>query len=187
MKIDKGRRSVIILFGVITTLVLVFVLFLFVPKYKTLRKVKGELINLQAEIDRVSAIIGKNETLSEVINKFNQKLKELDEKLPTKEETTLSLIAVKANELGLEVVSIKPNKDVDSTIPVSIKGHKCKQMPIEIELTASYQSLGEYIKVLRREIPCTIRINSVFINKESEKDGKAVLSARIVMSLYLLN
>ena len=128
-KISKLSQVMRILIscGVFLIFIAAFVYFLYLPKFKTINKLNGDLKKLQKELQ----IAKKN---ARDLKKYRKKIKAAEQQfrivmksLPEKEEipSLLSAVSLSGKDSGLEFLLFEPKnekrKDFYAEIPVSIK------------------------------------------------------------------
>lgn len=186
MKIEKPEKKLALQLTGALLVILVFWFFVYAPKSRYMKKLRNELENVQMDIDKVKKMAGDNESLDVLIEKYNERLKELEVKIPSKEEAVLRELAFKANEMGIEVLSISPSVSTESNLPIKVDEYKCKELPVNIQLRAPYVKLGEYILALRDKLSALVTLEEINIEKEKEEGAKSVLNASIKVTLYTL-
>lgn len=128
-KISKLSQMIRILIsgGVFLIFIAAFVYFLYLPKFKTINKLNGDLKKLQKELQ----IAKKN---ARDLKKYRKKIKAAEQQfrivmksLPEKEEipSLLSAVSLSGKDSGLEFLLFEPKneqrKDFYAEIPVAIK------------------------------------------------------------------
>lgn len=186
INILKQKQTIIIVTGTILLTMLLLLLFIYLPKKREIIELKKKITDIEREIQGIQGVGAEKEGLDEIIAKYNNKLKELEKSLPGKEEETLRNLSNLASKLGIEVLSINPQKAEICDLPINVKGYICKEMKISMELKTSFKVLGEYLRLLQYGFPTVLRINSYYIKKEGEKYGISVLSVTLKLTMYML-
>lgn len=186
INILKQKQTIIIVAGTILLTILLFSLFIYLPKKREIIELKKKLTDIEREIQGIQGVGAEKEGLDEIIAKYNNKLKELEKRLPGKEEETLRDLSNLASKLGIEVLSINPQKAEICDLPINVKGYICKEMKISMELKTSFKVFGEYLRLLQYGFPTVFRINSYDIKKEGEKYGTSVISVTLKLTMYML-
>lgn len=186
MKIEKGKQKILLMGGIILGAILIFWVFIYSPKNKQMKELKDKLVKVQKDINTIHGISRDKESLDIVITKYNEKLKELELKLPQQEESTLRGLVTEATKKSIEVPSIRPKIATDCKLPINIEEYKCKELDISIELVTSYKNLGEYLRILKNKFPSLVRLNELKIEKKGEEKGISKLSVLLEITLYML-
>lgn len=183
--LNKTQKIIFLMVAIVTVSILVFWLFIYNPAKAKMRRLKKELSVIESEIKKIEMVSGGEKNLDVAYEKFHKRYSELENIIPTGERSTLSTLSAEADEMGIEVLSVKPGKLEKSKLPVEIKGKTITQMPISMRIECDYISLGKYLDILRKKIPTLIVVNDINIDRPSGEDID-YLSVSLNLTLYML-
>lgn len=186
MKLETHQKKILIMAGVVLGVILIFLVFIYAPRNRILRELKLQLNSIQKNINEIKRLTGDIQSLDLVISKYNDKLKQLKEKLPAREESTIRELGKKAAGLGIEVMAINPEITVDTKLPVRVKGCQCRELGISMELRAPYKKLAEYIKILQEDFPALIKIEKLKMIRLEGVKGNPLLQVSMEITMYLI-
>ncbi len=193
---NKGllqQKSVMLLTGAIVVAIVVFWFAAYKPKQKLMQSLKTELSAAQREINTVQELIAFKGDINQAVNYFNKRIRELEDKLPDQEETTLRELARKAVKMDLEVISVNPQEPVKTELPVDVPGCVCEELVINMVIRGHYKDVGDYIGLLEGEFQSLITLQKIELTKieaktdkkdKKEEDTRLIVTMQIV--LYLL-
>ena len=190
IEITKRQKKIFKIAGIVVSAFAVFIIFIYIPAEKKLARLKSEYLTIQAEINEFNKSIGEDKPLEEVILSLKNRLEALDKKFPEKEEVVFRELSTLAENLGIEVLSVRPEKkrvinEIENT-PVSIEGCIIQEMPISMSLRTSYEMLGEFLKNLKEGSSSFIRVDSVRISKTGD-NASAILDVSLNLNTYLIS
>ena len=160
------------------------------PLQKEETLLKTELTDIQNKIQRIEISTDqKNKTKEEIINVFKKKYGHIDEKFPPTEEESLNLLSVYAQELNLEVISVrslpkKPFVDQDQQ-KVGSGAKFCQEISVSMELKGSHQGLVQYLETIKELLPAYVTVERLKIHKDIPAEPK--LNIQLELNLYLLS
>lgn len=188
--ITKHQKKIFKIVGIVVSAFAVFIIFIYIPAEKKLARLKGEYLIIQTEINEFNKSIGEGKPLEQVILSLKGRLEVLDKKFPEKEEVVFRDLSTLAEGLGIEVLSVRPEKKRVVTeienVPVSIEGCLIQEMPISVNLRASYKALGEFLKNLKENSSSFIRVDSIRVGKTSDR-GSTLLNVNLNLNTYLIS
>ncbi len=147
-------------------------------KARVLRSLQGQLSSKQAKLNENQAIARNLPRFKSEVGKLNEKLKLVVKELPNSREipnilqTLNNLSAIN----GLEVVFIKPRRDVD-------KGFYA-EVPIQIKVRGGYHEVGMFLDSVSK-LPRIINISDITLgNPRDDKSGAMTLDVSALATTY---
>lgn len=159
MKIDR-----LVLTAIIFLTLLLFVFYIFIPKYQKFKNVQLELANRETEFLGKAKYFSKLQKIYKELEKYKESLKKIELALPN-EPSFASLIYFleeKSEENGL----VFRGANLIRTSPVARKS-KIKESTISLELLGGYLSFRNFLSSLERSA-YLIRIEKVIINPQGQ-------------------
>ncbi|MFV1956828.1 MAG: type 4a pilus biogenesis protein PilO [bacterium] len=147
-------------------------------KARQLNKLQGQYSSKQAKLNENAAIARNLPRFKAEVDKLNGKLKLVVRELPNSREipnllqTLNNLSAIN----GLEVIFIKPRRDVD-------KGFFA-EVPIQIKVRGGYHEVGMFLDSVSK-LPRIINISDITLgNPKSDNSGGIVLDVSALATTY---
>jgi Tfp pilus assembly protein PilO len=188
-KLSRSQRTIIIVSAVGVVFLIVGIIIFYFPSKKRIKDLKTELDDMNQQIDRIFAIVGKEKSIGEGIQSLEELYKTISARFPQKEERGIRLLSDYARRLNMEVGSLVPASKVpfldQEAHPVVIDGETCQAELVSMEMRGSYQDLVEYIRELQEDFPTLVTIESLSISKDSAGPDK--LNIRLGLRFYLLS
>jgi len=185
IELNRTQKIIFLMAFIVAISISVLWLFIYIPAQNEMREVKEGLSFLKSEIVRIERVAGGEKNLDIAYERFYKRYKDLEERIPTEERSTLSMLSTQADKMGIDVLGIKPGKARKSKIPIEIKGMAVSEMPISMNIRCDYIGLGEYLNVLRKELPTLITVNNISIDRPAKRDA-VDLSVLLNITLFLL-
>lgn len=135
---------------------------------KHANKLRQEFNLKQAKLQESEALVRSFPNPQKAIEDIEKKTQELKDKggvTPRQIPRLIQLLAHPASAHNLNIISIKPRDDVKSSaenLPAGVN-----KVYIEVVVSGSYQSIGEYIKTLS-ELPVAFTTEQLSIEKREE-------------------
>lgn len=190
MRITKRQKKIFVIVGIVGSAFAVFILLIYLPLRSELAQLKNEFYKIESEVNEIKKIAKEGETLEEAIASLKDKLVSIDNKFPEQDEVILRELSGLASRLGIEVVSIKPQKKKTiqeiNQAPVSIKGCSVEEMPVSMSLKAPYKTMGEFFKILKDDFPVFVRVDTLRMGKSGDK-AKNILNVDLNLDTYLIS
>lgn len=189
-RITKRQKKIFVMAGIVGGAFAVFIVLIYLPLRSELAQLKNEFYKIESEINQIKRIAKEGETLEEAIAALKDRLNSMDDKFPKQDEIILRELANLASRLGIEVVSIKPQKkraiQEINQAPVSIKGYSVEEMPVSMNLKAPYKTMGEFFKILKDDFPVFVRVDALRMGKSPDKT-RNILNAELNLDTYLIS
>jgi len=190
-KLSGPQRKIALASLIIIMAFILFTRFVYAPSKKRLDDLRKQVVAAQEEIGRIGLTLGQDKPLEEAINGLQKNISSLEETFPKREEVFLREFPRTANRLGVEIVSMTPQRKriIGSIgeIPVSLKGYKLEEMQITMAIRCPYMMLGDYLGELREAFPVFVRIDSVQMLKITNDRTGPKLNVSLNLTVYLLN
>ena len=159
---------------------IIFVVIHFVARtfvFKPLNKEIKLANEMQTKEDEMLELREKFPNPKKKIKEIQEKMAELDRKSTTDEDLPeiIKHLTEKSSELKIEIISIKPSKDVSFTDIDLPRG--VSKSYIEMILKAQYKVLGEYLQALV-DLPIIFTIEELTIEKPKGIEDDALLAER---------
>ena len=186
------QRKILIIAGIIALAFVIFITLIYLPQKKRFENLKKELRAMETEIREVKRAVGVtgDESMVKSLDALLKRFKTLNEKFPLKDEAILRELANYAHRCGIEVKTIQPQKkraiaNIDGT-EVSIAGYSIEELNISILALGTYKNFGEYVRLLKKDFPALIRINSLQFTG-SAQEGKNIVNIGMSVTAYVLS
>lgn len=147
----KLRRSFWFQAGFFSLLLVIFFFFIILPRFFSMRTITGEVEALYQQNERIQELILSSEHSGEKLQSTLAQLEKYQEMLPPSEELSdvLDKIASRAQADGLEVLSLKPLRDIPFLdLPAGLLKDPREQVIealIEIKMQGSFFEVGRYV------------------------------------------
>ena len=191
--ITKFHKNIIIAAAIVGLLFVLFLVLVYLPSKNKINKLNAEIFAVQAEISRIRSGLDKNKSMEQNIIGLNEKLKDINVKLPPKEEIILRELTDAAKKFGIEVVSMSPEKkkvvtDIDGS-PVRVKDYFVKEMSVSMTAKTYYKKLGDFLIYIRENFPVAARVKDVSMSgSASGADADSgLLSVNLKFDTYMLS
>lgn len=187
--IAKRQKMILIFAGLFLLALAVFLIFIYFPANNRLSKLKQQYSAIELEISEFRKNISADKPLEQVIISLREKLKSMDKKFPRKEETIFKELSALAENMEINIASMKPERkqiviqEADKPI---IKDCVVQEMPISMSINTSYKKLGAFLKALKEEFPIFVNIEDVTLSK-SGGEGSSVLAVSLKLNTYLIS
>lgn len=174
-KIDlvKNRKTVIL---IIVGIIIFFILF-FVVLAPTRKEMAGK--NRKWRDLKIQLVAARNKIENFKVDKsaVEAKVEELRRRLPSKSPTSIILeeLTKKGKKLNIEFVSIAP-RQLQQDI---VAGSKCKVVPININMKATYRDLGEYLGLIENLESSFATVKEFQATKDERTFPKLTVNMRI--------
>lgn len=189
------NRTVEVIVRIAAYLTVLLLLHFFVARplvFGKLDKAAAEYSEVQKELTGIEFLIKANPNPKKKLQEIENKMEDFKKKAVSEEELprVIQQITKKSSELRIEIISIKPLKNVsfsEGSVPRGVS-----KAYLEVVLRAPYKVLGDYLKSLDElSIIFTIESLSVTGPREPEALGQAVAAAErgevtavIILSSY---
>lgn len=179
----KKNVHIMILAGVL--LFAVLFLLLLTPLKKTIARKKEEWKKLETQLIAGRTKLDTYLRLDKP--RIDAQFEELRKKLPSKSPTSAILeeLTKRGKELNIEFVSITPQPEryVQGT-QMTPPALKCKILPIEINMRATYRNLTEYLNLLENLESSLATVGGFQIRKDESIFPKLIV--RLVVYTYII-
>ena len=187
--LTTSQKKIILAAALILFVFIIFLVFIYLPIQRQVRKIKSELDSAQQQIDAISRITSSAKSLEEGIKMLQDKFTKLDAKFPAEEENALKALSQFAKEMNIELVSISPQPKVqlleDDKSNISIEGKPCSVVPVSIQMRCVYKDLVAYLQKANDSLPVFATLERLNISKD-RLDVSQKLDVQIDINLYLL-
>ncbi|RJQ54529.1 MAG: hypothetical protein C4526_05355 [Nitrospiraceae bacterium] len=166
-KIKNLPKNIQILIVSIPSLILIvlFVIFVFMPKNKEINSLNARITTLNQEIVKSEAMVRKLDLLIEESKMLNAKLAKLQEQLPEEKEVSelLKQISGAGLQSGLDILLWKPEARITSPDNLYV------EIPVKVEVKTGYHNLGVFFGHVSR-LPRLVNISSLDLRVKDVKD-----------------
>lgn len=185
MAFKTGLEGKPLYFGAVIGIV-IFIAIVAVVLQLPVKNLKGEisqldkeLQNLQTEIQKGEAARARLNSLQEEVAKLDKKLQELFIMLPSKRETHVILKRIKslAEEGDFSFKSFVPNQNF-------IDKEFYYEWPISVSLDGTYHNLAIFFDKLRT-LPRIINVSDMSIKSITKKEQRSTISSKIELLSYI--
>jgi len=179
-KLTKQQIKIIIASAVGVFCLLLFWVVFYLPYSNSVKKVKKELLVVSAEIKEIQGL-AEGRDFTQVVKDFNINLNKLRKYLPAQDDTVVQALAGKARELRIDVGSLTLSSK--RLLEDKIAGFSVEEVPIDMELTCNFITLGKYLAALSDNFPVLIKINALSVISKGE--GRTKLKINLNVSGFL--
>ena len=182
-KISPSQKKIITVASIVMLVFLIAVFFIYVPEVKKLGQLKGELLNIQNQIQKIQKLAEGG------IELLREKSRQIDSKFPDSEKEGLSLISDFARKSNIEIISTnaKPKTPFaeEDKEKEEIEGKSCQVVSIAMEMKGDYKDLVRYIETLKESLPAYVTVER--LSTHSDTQGSSLLTISLELKLYLLS
>lgn len=191
MKTKEIKNTSAALVAKITIVAVVFFWFtMYLPVQIKIKKIEPELKSFRDEIAQIEKIAGTKSLTGEVRKLLQDKLSELEYKLPQKEEKALKELFDLAKEFGVDIIFIKPKpKEIaydENRKELKVENRIIQTVFISIKMRCSYAELTGYIGAIKKDLPAFVTIESLYVDKDKFVT-KVTLNVTLNLNLYFLS
>ena len=127
--------------------------------------------------------------LEDTLLALRKELLEREGNLTQKEKASevLTFFLKKANEMGLQVISVRPETAAlypTTEKPLQLDGKVCQALSFQMDLNCSYRTLGVYLEMLEKESPFSFTLDGVEIQKKAEAVAEVKISLFLTTYLF---
>ncbi|MBU1006984.1 MAG: type II secretion system protein M [Candidatus Omnitrophica bacterium] len=185
-----NNKNVVLIAGVSAFAVLVLLQFIYMPKYREVRKLTAEYKEATKEIDELYNFIGGRQGLEKNILNIRKDLTLLRKAFPSEKEISdiIKQLNDEARHFKVNVISLKPRnlsmyKDSDGG-ELKVAGYLCKSMPLTLNVDGKYQAVGEFIADLESGMDPLIVVEEIVMRKK--ENSASGVEAEIGLDAFML-
>lgn len=160
--------------------VIIFWIFFVYPQSKSLGSLKKELKDTESQIAQILSLASGKE-LGEAVREFRLALHEASQKLPLEDEVAIADISEAAAKLKINLKSITPQ--ATALIKDKVTGYEIEELPISLDLSCTFRTLGDYLAYLKDGLPILVRLRHLEVKSSSA--GNPNLEVALQISAYL--
>jgi len=180
----EHRELVIWIVGLLFTVFLIFQLLIF-PTSRLSEKVVHDIEFVSR---RVQAISGSGRPLEETLISLRRALTDIEGDLTEKSKASevLTSFLKLANDLGIEVISVRPEPAIlypNDKNPLQLEGKYCQALSFQMNLRCSYRTIGTYLEKMSEELPYTFTIDGIEIELDVQKEESQLTQLRVDLFL----
>ncbi|MDP2923584.1 MAG: hypothetical protein Q8O30_07715 [Candidatus Omnitrophota bacterium] len=183
-----SQKKILIIVGAGIFTFLIFLLFIYLPTQATLKRLKAQLAEIEAQQQEVEIIASGGKTIEEGIRLLKERYNTLNGYFPVTEEETLKLIINLAKDMKVDIDSIEPREKVifvdENNTAQQIEGKTCYKIPVSMKMRCSYKDFVGYTEALRKSLAAFITVEKLQIEKNHEDVKK--LNIYVEINVYLL-
>lgn len=180
IKITKEQKKILYISAVVLLFFVCFWSFIYRPQGSKFLETKKELAATEKQISEILSLT-KGEELSEAVKKLKVSFDKTSGEFSQGEEGLIRNLSDQANRLKIKVKNI--NTAVSRSLDVQVAGRKLEELSISMNLSAEYRQLGEYLDILRNNLPILVKVTQVDIKGAGE--GVPELSIELKLLAYL--
>ncbi len=185
----KNKKDMITISILIFVVILLFQ-FVYLPKYREVKKLEAQFKDVAGEINDLYSFIGGRKDLKENIIRIRKELALFEDAFPPEKEVSniIKQLNKEAQRFKIDVVLVKPKdiftyKDLQGKEVKVFEGF-CKCMPLVLNVEARYQAMGEFLLSLELNRNPMVTIEKVDIKKDT---GIApMVKAEIDLNAFML-
>ena len=181
------HREVVFWIGGLIFFVFCFTQFLIFPTRRQSDQLKEETLMMKKRAHELSE--GGKFSLEERMISLRKQLSEMEVNLTQegKASEVLTSFLKKANELGISVISVRPEPPAlypNAESPLNWEGRVCQALSFQMNLRCSYRELGLYLESLEKESPVTFTVDGLDIQKEVGTDSNLKVALSLTAFLF---
>lgn len=185
----KLPKRLAIISAIFTGCILMLLIFIYLPQRNRMHQLYTQLMEIEDKLKSISSIIEGAEQPDININRLKNKISNLKQKLPQREEYALKAFSDEAHKLNIQLVSVKPkDKQVyldEKEKPVRLDNMVLYKLSILLEIVCDYKSLGKYLENLQREdFPRLVTVEELKLNKDRNLFPR--LRINLLINMYFL-
>jgi Tfp pilus assembly protein PilO len=184
----KDKRLAYLIIGAAASLI-IFVLFIHLPKSKSVAELKSHIKNIEQQIAATEAMLGDIKKLGQILVGMQKELSTFEARIPDRENisSVLAELLGLAKACSIEVVSIKPEEPApfldNNKETISLDKKPLKNIVVRLKLQGPYKSIADYIRNIQESLNILATIDEVTITKDKKIMPK--LNAEIVLNVYI--
>jgi len=178
--IPKTQRIVVVAVVFIAVIGLFF-MYSYRPHYKQIQSLSKDVDELERQIIVNQSLAEKKDELLARNAELQQKLLEVQQKLPTSSEVTdlLKQVSVLGQQAGLDIQLWKPGNKVKS--PTNLY----YEIPVQIEVTGGYHDVGIFFDSVSK-LPRIVNITDLSMKANSGKGKGGILTKCVAKTFSAL-
>lgn len=180
-ELTKEQKKIIYIALIVVSFLFLFRIFVYAPQQRKLAFIKKQLKDAEAQIAEIDRLTAGKE-LSTAMQDLSAQLQKASSRLLVKDEDVINGLSGRAKKLKIEIKNLDPDDKI--TLPNRVPGYDAQELPISMNLSCDFKTLGEYLDILRNDLPVLIRIKQLDITGSGE--GRANLNITLKISAYLL-
>ena len=161
---------------------LIFWIFIYAPQLRRLNALEAELKGAESGIQEITDMAAGKE-LAQVALDFSEELsRERAKFIFRDEESVINALSALAKEAKIKVTSMDPSQ----ARPMQSKtgGYDIRELPLSLNMSGDFASIGGFLEGLRKRFPGLIRINQ--FNIKGRGPGQTELEARLQLLAYII-
>lgn len=182
IKIDKIKKETLIFTG-LTIFLILFSFLGYIPQKNSVESLKLKVTRKEKRRKKIKSILSAEKEKGVV--KIKSKVEEAKDIFPTGSNAIIKYISGRVHDLGLNIISLTPQKEknvkIDSKV-VTIKKKVIYKLPIKIEFKSKFEKLTEYLEWLILESPYLINVQQATLNKIT--DSKEIIDVELKLISY---
>ena len=151
-------------------------------------RLKKELADKEGQSRKIEQLIGAKGQLQDVLVNFGNKLKKLEDRFPTREETVIRTLNSIAREANFEVLSLRPGEilPVERTQldKAGLGGKQFSGLVLTVEARAPFRNLMNFLEKIENDLSAVITVDKMYLSKSKPSDLR--LEIKMNLTLYLL-
>lgn len=190
LKISKYQQKVFIYIAIVFVIFTLFWRLFYIPKKVQLSKIRQEIVSINQKNEEIESIVKLRGNLPDGLIQIKKELVDYRKMIPKEIQTSslMKLLTQAANELNIEVNSIKPGSHVlfldTEGNKTYIEGRVCHKVPIEMKFKCKYKVLGDYLHMLFNETDYIYTIEEFVIEKKDRQDEN--VTVKLNMSAHIM-
>lgn len=166
--------------------VLLFVNLAILPPIRRIEQLKQQVSLMKNRYKGLSQ--GGGHSHEELLISLREELSEIEKNLTRTEKASevLTSFLKKANDLGINVISVRPEPAIpypNAEAPLRLGEKVCQAFSYHMDIRCSYRALGTYLETLDKESALPFTVDGLEI--EQKKFGPRVSDLRAVLSLTI--
>jgi len=183
-RISSAQKKIIIIGILITAVFIAAWFFMYLPSKNKIEQLKGELDEINNQIEQIESMVAKNKTIGEGIQLLKERYRQLSDRFPEKEEKALTVLFDLASKADIDIASVRSQVKGPCKPVVSIEGKSCQQLPVSLQINGSYRNLVAYIELLKKSLPAYVTFGKLVVKRGSQASA---LSISLDIRIYLLS
>jgi hypothetical protein len=180
-ELTREQKKIIYIALIVVSFLFLLRIFVYAPQQSKLASIKKQLKDAEAQIAEINRLTAGKE-LSTAMQDLSAQLQKASSRLLVKDEDLINGLSAQAKKLKIKIKNLDPEDKI--TLANRVPGYVAQELPISMNLSCDFKALGEYLGILRNDLPALIRIKQLDITGSAE--GQANLNITLKISAYLL-
>jgi len=178
-RLTKAQKKIIAISALALLALNIFWFMVYLPQSRKLTNLKKQLSSAESEIESIRSI-AKDRELGVVVGELKTNLSQLKSKFPLDDDALIYQLSDSAKKAGIDVGNVDPQ---DKNQVATVAGLTIYELPVTLELSCDYRTLGEYMSYLQNGFMYLVKIKDVSIIGQGRGNPKLNITMHILTYL----